>query len=116
MAPPSLFGDHPNRVASVADPANRRSHELDIVAFGLADDNSSPLLAIGEAKWNDVMGLGHLDRLRRIGSLLAEQGRSGAAEAKLACYSGAGFTEPLEDLAAASQDVALIDLAQLYRN
>ena len=117
MAPPSLFGEHANRVASgtVADPANRTGHELDVVAFGLADDNSSPLLAIGEAKWNDVMGLGHLDRLRRTRSLLVEQGRPGAAEAKLACYSGAGFTEPLEDLAAESQDIVLIDLAQLYR-
>lgn len=59
MAPPSLFGDQPNRVASstVADPANSTRHELDIVAFGLADDSSSPLLAIGKAKRNEVMGL-----------------------------------------------------------
>ena len=103
MAPPSLFGDQPNRVASgtVADPTNRTRHELDIVAFGLADDGSSPLLAIGEAKWNDMMGQRHLDRLRRVRFLLVQQGRPGAAEASLACYSGAGFTEPLEELAAA---------------
>lgn len=95
MAPADLFGDHPNRVASgtVSDPANKTGHELGAVAFALADDDSSPLPALGEAKWNDAMGLGHLDRLRRIRTLLTEQGRLGAAEAKLACYSGVGFTD-----------------------
>jgi hypothetical protein len=116
MAPAELFGDHPNRVASgtVSDPANKTGHELDVVAFGLADDDSSPLLALGEAKWNDVMGLGHLDRLRRIRTLLTEQGRLGAAEAKLACYSGVGFTEPLQEIAAAADDVVLVELRELY--
>ena len=59
------------------------------------DDNRAPLIAIGEAKWADTMGMGHLDRLRRIRALLTAQGRHGAVTAKLACYSGTGFTEEL---------------------
>jgi AAA+ ATPase superfamily predicted ATPase len=117
MAPPSLLGDHPSHVSAgtVPDPANQTSHQLDVVAVGLSDDGSSPLLAIGEAKWNDVMGLGHLERLRRIRVLLADQGRANAAQAKLACYSAAGFTGPLREIAAESDDVVLVDLQQLYR-
>lgn len=87
----------------------------DIVAFGLSDDNGAPLLAIGDAKWNDVMGLRHLERLRRIRILLAGQGRANAAQAQLACYSGAGFTDPLRRIDAESDDVVLVDLQQLYR-
>ncbi|WP_430791943.1 AAA family ATPase [Actinoplanes sp. G11-F43] len=116
MAGPELFGDYPNRVGSgtVNDPANRTSHEVDVAVFGLDDDNRQPLLAIGEAKWGDVMGLGHLDRLRRIRSLLAAQGRLGAGTARLACYSGAGFTSELVRIAGEDPEIVLIDVAGLY--
>lgn len=116
MSPPDLFGDHPNKVAAgtVADPAKKTGHELDLVVFGLADDDSSPLIAIGEAKSNDTMGLGHLERLRRIRALLTEQERHGAQDAKLVCYSGAGFTDQLQQIAADCDDVILVGLDQIY--
>ena len=50
------------------------------------------ILAIGEAKWHETMGLAHLERLRHIRRLLTAQGRPGAATARLLCFSGAGFT------------------------
>lgn len=116
FAEEQVFGDFPARVGSgtVNDPANRTSHEVDVVVFGLDDDGRQPLLSLGEAKWGDVMGLGHLDRLRRIRNLLAAQGRDGAENAKLACYSGAGFTPELRSVAASAQDVVLVDFADLY--
>lgn len=112
-----LFGDFPNRVASatVNDPARQTMHELDVVAFGLDDDNRTPLLGLGECKWGDVMGIGHLDRLTRIRALLVAQGRYGAETAKLACFSAAGFTDELRERAASSSDVVLVGAADLYR-
>lgn len=99
---------------SVNDPAGRTSHEVDVVAFGLDGDNRRPLLAIGEAKWGERMGRGHLERLRRIRDLLAAQGRYGAETARLVCYSGAGFSEELVERAAGDDEVVLVGLDALY--
>jgi hypothetical protein len=117
LAPPELFGDYPNRVGAgtVNDPANRTGHELDVAVFGLDDDNRSPLIAIGEVKWNETMGVGHVQRLRRIRELLAHQGRLGAATAKLACYSGAGFSDQLLAEAATDDELVLIGIDTLYQ-
>nr|WP_322779958.1 ATP-binding protein [Frankia sp. Cas4] len=117
LAPTERFGDYPNRVGAgtVNDPANKASHELDVVAFGLDDDNRTPLIAIGEAKWGETMGVGHLARLRRIRALLVAQGRLGAQSAKLACYSSAGFSAELRRLAAQDTAVVLVGLDDLYR-
>ena len=112
-----VLGDFPHRVqrGTVNDPVNKTSHELDVAVFGLDDDNRQPLLAIGEAKWGETMGIGHLNRLRRIRALLAAQDRPGAATAKLACYSAAGFTDELRAAADTDPAVLLIDAATLYR-
>jgi uncharacterized protein len=117
MAPDNLLADLPHRIASgtVNDPARRTSHEVVVVAFGLDDDNRQPLLAIGEAKWGETMGIPHLDRLRHIRDLLTHQGRHGAETARLLCFSGTGFTEELRSGADAWPDVALISPADLYR-
>ena len=69
---------------------------------------------VGEAKWNEVMSVSDLDRLRRIRDLLAAQGRPGAADARLLCFSGAGFTDGLAQLAGPRSDVVLIGPADLY--
>ena len=45
----------------------------------VGDDGREAILAVGEAKWHETMGLAHLDRLRRIRGLLTAQGRPGAA-------------------------------------
>lgn len=113
FASEETFGGHVGRVASgtVNDPERRTSQELDIAVFGEGDPE--PLLAIGEAKWNDVMGLGHLERLRRIRDLLKRSGRFDVSATRLACFSGAGFMPALEE-AAQDGDVALVGLDQLY--
>jgi hypothetical protein len=119
FATEEALGGIPIRVGtgSVNDPAARTSHELDVVVFGLADEGPEPVLAIGEAKWNEVMSVSHLDRLRRIRDLLAAQGRTGAAKARLMCFSGAGFTDGLaREAAAAQHGVALVGPADLYGN
>ncbi|HWE88765.1 MAG TPA: hypothetical protein VG317_04810 [Pseudonocardiaceae bacterium] len=116
MAGPDLFGDYPNRVCAgtVNDPAAKTNHEVDVVVFGLTDDNQRPILAIGEVKWGETMGMGHLNRLRHIRGLLAAQGKLGAETAKLACYGGAGFTAELTAESKRNDDVVLVGLADLY--
>lgn len=115
-APEEVLGDFPYRVGSgtVNDPAARTSHEVDVVAYGLDDDNRQPLLAIGEAKWGDIMGLGHLDRLIRVRALLTAQGRHGAGTARLLCYSAAGFTDELRVRAASDPGIVLVGAGGLY--
>jgi uncharacterized protein len=112
-----VLGGIPVRVGTgtVSDPARKASHELDIVLFGFADSGPEPMLAIGEAKWNEVMGMKHLERLRLIRGLLTAQGKPGAASARLLCFSGAGFTDELRAESAAADDVVLTGSADLYR-
>ncbi|MGN9785559.1 ATP-binding protein [Nonomuraea sp. ZG12] len=115
-APEDVLGDFPHRVGSgtVNDPAARTSHEIDVVAYSLDDDNRQPLLALGEVKWGDIMGLGHLDRLTRIRALLTAQNRHGAATARLLCYSAAGFTDELRARAASDPGIVLVGAEDLY--
>jgi hypothetical protein len=70
------------------------------------------LISLGEAKWGKVMGLRHVERLRRARALLAAKGHDTTATT-LACYSGAGFDEALS-AAAADGDVLLIGADRLY--
>ncbi|WP_230882387.1 ATP-binding protein [Planomonospora sp. ID91781] len=116
-ADPDLLGGLPARVGHgvVNDAARRTGHEVDVAVAGIGDGRKAPLLLIGEAKWNDVMGMGHLDRLRHVRSLIARGDRYDTAPTRLACFSGAGFTDELRALAARSDsDVLLVDLAELY--
>lgn len=116
LAPGELLGDYPSRVGAgtVYDPANRRGHEVDVVAFGLDGAERESLLAIGEVKWGETMGVGHVDRLSRVRELLTAQGRHGARTAKLLCYSGAGFSTELHTRADQGDDVVLVGLDDLY--
>ncbi|MGH3939105.1 MAG: AAA family ATPase [Pseudonocardiaceae bacterium] len=93
----------------VNDPAGRRSWEVD-VAVRSAD---GALLALGEAKWGQTMGMEHLRRLQRIRQLLITQNRNGAEQARLLCFSGAGFTDELRTAERAGAAVC-IDLDRLY--
>jgi len=117
-APPELFGDYPNLVGTgtgtVNDPAHRATHELDVIAFGLDDDDRRRLLAIGEAKWGETIGLPHLDLLRHIRDLLTGQGRPGAAHASLARYSGNGITDDLRQAAGQDDSIVMITVDDLY--
>ncbi|WP_308190649.1 hypothetical protein [Streptomyces sp. HPF1205] len=105
----------PSRLSHRQRPGGPHSHELDVVTFGLDDNGSSPVLAIGEVKWGETMGIGHIERLAHIRGLLTAQGRPGAAEARLACYSAAGFTDELRERAEADPELVLIEAADLYR-
>jgi len=118
MASPELLGDYPTEVGTgtVNDPAHRTTHEIDVIASGLDDDDRHRLLAIGEVKWGETMGMPHLDRLRHIRDLLAAQGRRGAAEARLTCYSANGFTPDLLQTAEHHDDVVLVTVDDLYRS
>src|SRR5690242_19306076 len=113
-----LFGDLPAEVAAgtVADPANRTQIEVDVAVLSAgAPDSPRRVLSLGEAKWGEVMGLWHLDRLRRARDLLSVKCYH-AADAILACYSGTGFSAELSAVAASNPSVMLVDLERLYQS
>lgn len=114
-AAPETFGGIPATVGhgAVNDAAGRTSHEVDIVALGDPGAGPRPVLALGETKWGDQMGLSHLDRLRHIRSLLHRRPGIDTAATKLLCASAAGFTPELHAAAAAGEAI-LLDLDRLY--
>ncbi|HEX6469543.1 MAG TPA: ATP-binding protein [Streptosporangiaceae bacterium] len=99
----------------VNDPANKTQIEVDVVVLGPMD-SAGPrrVVSLGEAKWGEVMGTQHLDRLRRAQALLRGKGFD-TDDSVLACYSGAGFADDLR-AAAADNRVRLLDLPGLYSN
>ncbi|MDT0308609.1 ATP-binding protein [Streptomyces sp. DSM 44917] len=116
-AGPETLGGLRGRIGSgtVPDPAARTGHELDLAVFGRDDQGRESLLAIGEAKWNDVMGRAHLRRLEHIRDLLrAREGVTLAERPRLLCFSGAGFTDELRALAEKDPAVQLVGLDRLY--
>lgn len=117
MAPKDLFSGDVDSVSSgtVGDPNNRTSHEVDVVVTGYGEDGGRQVLALGEAKFGETIEPGHLERLRRIRSLLAGDGRHSAGSARLILYGGAGFSDALHSEAARSADVTLVRLEDLYR-
>ncbi len=115
-AAPDTHGGQVTRVASgiVNDPAAKTSHEVDVAVHGETDGGRETLLSIGEAQWNDTMGVGHLERLRHIRTLLTTRGTAIEAT-RLHCFSGTGFTDELHHLAKDDPTVQLIDLPRLYQ-
>ncbi|MEV5414069.1 ATP-binding protein [Thermopolyspora sp. NPDC052614] len=111
-----LFGALPGHVSAgtVADPANRTTIEIDVAVLAPGDAaNHRTVISLGEAKWGKVMGLRHLDRLRRARDLLAVKSYD-TSQTVLVCYSGAGFDPALQAQAAADDRIRLIDLRRLY--
>jgi uncharacterized protein len=98
----------------INDAAGKSVHQVDVVVTGVADGKKTPLLAIGEAKWGEVMGPAHIERLRLVNSLINAVGRYDTAQTKLICFSGAGFTRGLRDLAASDNSILLVDAGELY--
>jgi uncharacterized protein len=112
-----VFGGFPAEVAAaaLADPGNRTQIQVDVAVLSAGTpEEPRRVLSLGEAKWGEVMGLGHLDRLRRARDLLSVKGHR-MADAFLACYSGAGFTAELTDVAATDRRVLLVDLGRVYQ-
>jgi AAA+ ATPase superfamily predicted ATPase len=114
-APADITGGAVARVGTgvVNDSEHRTSHQVDVAVFGRDTAGQRVLLALGEAKWQEPMGAGHLARLQRVRDLLARSGQPGAGTARLLCF---GTTEPSEQLHAAASrgEVQLIGLADLY--
>lgn len=114
-ADPDRLGGLPARVGhgQVHDPGARAGHQVDVAVIGVAEGGRPPLLAIGEAKWNDVMGSAHIERLRHIRTLVAAAGRYDTSRTRLLCFSGVGFNDKARSAAAAGE-VQLVDLPALY--
>lgn len=115
-ADPELIGGLPARVGHgvVHDPKARVGHEVDVAVIGIADGSRPPLLAIGEAKWNDTMGITHIERLQHIRDLITRAGRYDTTGTRLMCLSGAGFDDKAYAAAQTDPDVQLVDLQTLY--
>jgi hypothetical protein len=114
-ADPDMLGGLPAKVASgtVQDPEQRKSREVDVAVIGISN-GKAPLLAIGEAKWNLIMGVKHAERLRRIRELLRSGDRYNCSDIKLLCFSTAGFTDELHAMAASAGDIHLVGPSDLY--
>ena len=114
-ADPDRLGGLPAKVGTgvLNDAVGRSAHEVDVVVAGIPD-GKTPLLAIGEAKWNEVMGVHHLERLRHVKSLIGSRSRYDTSGTRLACFSGAGFTDELRAAADSAPDVLLVSPAELY--
>ncbi|MEV4076423.1 ATP-binding protein [Nonomuraea fuscirosea] len=92
----------------VYDSASRVGHEVDLVSL----DAHGGVLAIGEAKWGDTMGLAHLERMERIAGLLTAKGQAPNA---ITLFSGTGFMPALREAADRSGGrIQLVDLDRLY--
>lgn len=95
----------------VNDRARRRQLEIDVVGLGVRDGAGQPVRVLGEAKFGQILGTEHLDRLRRARDLLAD--RYDIAGVRFLLFSAAGFSEGLEK-EAEGPDVELVDLERLY--
>ncbi|WP_223167100.1 ATP-binding protein [Nonomuraea sp. SYSU D8015] len=92
----------------VYDTSSRTSHEVDVVSM----DEDKNLLAIGEAKWGDTLGMAHLERMEKIAATLKTRGQEPKV---ILLFSAAGFMPALQDAAAKSGGrVQLVDLQRLY--
>ena len=98
---------------TVPDQAERTGYEIDVVVRGAVGQDSGVLLSLGEAKWDQVMGMSHLEPLRHATALRAGRGVDTSA-VRLACHSGAGSTDELR-AAGDRGDVVLVDLVRLYQ-
>jgi uncharacterized protein len=116
FAAEETIGGFPARVepGTVNDPASKKTHQVDLVAYGFGEADQQTILAIGEVKWHERMGISHLDRLRHIRGLLTAAGRPGAATARLLCITGGEFTSDLAAEVARAPEVQLLTPGDLY--
>ncbi|WP_440105343.1 hypothetical protein [Streptosporangium sp. H16] len=115
-AEPDVLGGFPTGVAAgvVNDSAARTQHEVDVAVFGRDEQGREELLAIGEAKWHDTVGTGHLRRLAHVRTLLRVRDGVRADRCRLLLFSGGGFADDLRSAAATDLGVQLVDLDRLY--
>ncbi|HEX5494471.1 MAG TPA: ATP-binding protein [Mycobacteriales bacterium] len=98
----------------VTDPARRQQIQIDAAVLAPGSPTGPRrVLALGEAKWGTVLGLGHLDRLARARDVLAARGHD-TGRCRLVCFGAAGFDPGLRDRTAEDPSVKLVDVAALY--
>jgi hypothetical protein len=114
-APRDVNGIPVSQVGSgqVNDPEQKKSHQVDVAAFGNDTTGQRVLLTLVEAKWAKTAGLGRLARLRRIRELLVRSGQPGAEAARLLLFRQRR-TLPQFRAAAAKGDVQLTGLSDIY--
>jgi uncharacterized protein len=110
-----VYGDLPAEVGSgvVNDQATRSQIEVDVVVLAEQQPGRPRrILSLGEAKWNEPMGRGHVERLARARDLLAVKGFD-TRDCSLACYSAAGFTDSVHETAERDR-MLLVDPTRMY--
>jgi AAA+ ATPase superfamily predicted ATPase len=115
-ADPATLGGHPDLVASgtVNDAELRTTHEVDVAVLGDRGDGRRSVLALGEAKWNTTMTVGHLERMQQIRQVLKGHQVTPADDlTRLILFSGVGFSPELRN-AEQRGEVGLVDLGRLY--
>lgn len=111
-ASPTTVGGVAGRVAPtvIACPEHRTTHELDVVVLS-SPPGAERVIAIGEAKWTEeAVGPEQLNRLEHLRTLLGLD-----TEVHLLLFARRGFTRSLLNQARNRPEVALVDLARLYR-
>lgn len=101
---------------SLVDPRDHTGYELDLVVLGdpPVGHPARPLLAIGEAKWGERLGLGQVARLERARELLRTRPGIDAQATRLVLASGTGFSADLRTAADTRPDLVLVDPVRLY--
>ena len=95
----------------VNDSARRTQIQIDVAVLAPQEPGRPRrILSLGEAKWGEVMGGQHVERLARARDLLSAS--YDTADCVLACYSAAGFHD--DRRAASNSRLALITLDDLY--
>lgn len=115
-ADPASLGGVAGRVqpAVVPCPTHRGGHELDAVVTEVRPGERDHVIAVGEAKGGATPV--HSDQLARLDHIRDVISRQGAAvPLRLILFARAGFTSDLRRVAAARDDVELVDLERLYR-
>ncbi|SEQ04700.1 AAA family ATPase [Streptomyces radiopugnans] len=109
-----VFGEAPATAlhGSPAHPPPDAAPAAEVVVRGPAGERPGALLSVGLARWDEVLDVAHLERLRRLIAHLAARGED-TARTRPACYSGAGFTPALR-AAEADGEVVLVGLDRLY--
>ncbi|MGH3519491.1 MAG: hypothetical protein ACRDQ7_19140 [Haloechinothrix sp.] len=88
--------------------------QVDVIVLGVPDGGAPRrLLSVGEAKWREVMNLGHMARLQQASDHLHRKGLD-TRDTIFALYGGAGFDADLRSAAARDPLLLLVDLQTLY--
>ncbi|WP_216895990.1 AAA family ATPase [Nocardia alni] len=112
LGPEAEFGDVGCGI--VPDPATRSQIQIDVAMTHPGDGGRKPAVSLlGEVKWGAIMGIGHTSRLSRARDLLAAAGWD-VSRCRLACFSGAGFSDTLRNQQDDTAPPLLIGLDEIY--